>query len=327
MKFRHLILFLVFIGGLISCKHDKKIEEAPPKVVKEYKIPPFSGDSAYLFVEKQVNFGPRVTGNIAHKNTQKWYEKKFKSYGLNVEYQSFEASFPNGKTEKAANIIAHYNPGKDKKIIIASHYDSRYMAEKDSDPKKVNLPIDGADDGASGVGVILELARILKDNPVDISVDFILFDAEDNGNETDDETWCLGSQHWSKEAKKSGYKADLGFLLDMVGAKGAVFPKEYISKTYAGDVQNQLWDLANGMGYGDLFYNIDLGSINDDHLYVNRDAGIKMVDIINLPNPAGGFGAYHHTHDDNMKIIDKETLRKTGQVLAAFIYKYANDDL
>ena len=320
-----LVLLVIFFG----CKEDKKgVSNTTQTEKKQYKIPAFNGDSAYVFVKNQVDFGPRVPGTEAHKKAIEYFVKKFEGYGAKVEKQNFKAKFVLGFEADATNIIAHMNPGKSKKIIIAAHFDSRKIAEKDPDESMRDKPIDGADDGASGVGIILELARLMKENQLDLSVDFILFDAEDNGDDSGSEdTWCLGSQYWSKEAKKVNYKADFGFLFDLVGAKGAVYPKEGYSIYYAGDIQNKLWNLAAGMGYGDLFANVERGYITDDHVYVNRDAGIRMVDIINIPNDNGSFGFYHHTHSDNMDIIDINTLRRTGQVLLAFMFKYANGDL
>ncbi|MEZ4907834.1 MAG: M28 family peptidase [Saprospiraceae bacterium] len=178
------------------------------------------------------------------------------------------------------------------------------------------------------MGIVLELARILNENPIDLSVDFILFDAEDNGDDSGaEDTWCLGSQYWSKQAKRDNYRADFGILLDLVGANGARYPKEGISAYFAKDIQNKIWNLAAGMGYNDLFINQDRGYITDDHYYVNTVAGIPMVDIINIPNENGSFGFYHHTHNDNMDIIDVNTLRRTGQVVLAFMYKYAYNDI
>jgi Zn-dependent M28 family amino/carboxypeptidase len=184
-----------------------------------------------------------------------------------------------------------------------------------------NKPIMGADDGASGVAVVLELARLVHENPIDLGIDFILFDAEDNGDTNDDDSWCLGSQHWSREAVRTRYRADFGILLDLVGAKGAIFPKEYFSQYYAREIHNKVWDLAGAMGYGDLFYDVQRGAVNDDHYHVNKITGIPMIDIINLPKANGSFGDYHHTHKDNIDIIDKNVLRKTGQVVTAVLYK------
>jgi len=334
MKYSKIIFFALFsiVFLFSSCKDDKKTEETNNSIKKvtnnRVKIPLFVADSAYAFVKKQVEFGPRVTGSVSHIKAQKWFYKKFKSYGATVEMQTFNAKFHYGNKALATNIIAKINPHKKKRVLIAAHYDSRYMAEKDSDPEMKNKPIDGADDGASGVGVILELARILSENPIDLGVDFILFDAEDNGDkEGGDESWCLGSQYWSKQAVATNYKADFGILLDLVGAYGAVFPKERISKQYAGPLQTVIWDLASRMGYSDLFANIDRGQVNDDHLYVNTIAKIPMVDIISIPDEKGGFGKHHHTHQDNIKVIDKRTLRRTGQVLLSLLYKYSTDTL
>ena len=333
MTLKNIVLFLsLFVFVTYSCKEEKKPVKAgktsKTAAHKSVKIPAFNGDSAFYYVKKQVEFGPRVTGSEAHKKAQKWFIDKFKSLGADVEVQKFDAHFANGKTEKAANIIATFNPGKSKKIIIAAHYDSRYMAEKDPDETMRDKPIDGADDGASGVGVIMELARLISKNPPDITVKFILFDAEDNGDpKKGDETWCLGSQYWAKQAARQREKADFGVLLDMVGAKGAVFPKEGISKRYAGPLQDVIWNLASNMGYSDLFADMETGFVNDDHYYVNDIARIAMVDIINIPGPDGKFGSYHHTHKDNLNIIDKNTLRRTGQVVTALIYKYAAGEL
>lgn len=323
-KYHSFFFFLLLILVVTSCKNEEKSVESveTPEVAQQrVKIPAFNGDSAYVFVEKQLSFGTRVPGSPGHKATQKWLVEKLRSYGAEVSLQPFKAKIYTGAVWDAANIIARINPDKDKRYIIAAHYDTRFIAEKDPDPAKRNLPIMGADDGGSGVAVILELARIIHENPIDLGIDFVLFDAEDNGNNDDDNTWCLGAQHWSREAVKSKYKAEWGILLDLVGAKGARFPKEYFSQQYAAELHNKVWDLAIGMGYGDLFENTARGAVNDDHYHVNTIAKIPMIDIINIPNENGSFGHYHHTHLDDISIIDRNVLRKTGQVVAAVLYR------
>lgn len=321
---RFLIVMLIFALGVFACKNEEKTsEQTEPETIQQQrvKIPAFNGDSAYVFVEKQLSFGTRVPGSPGHLATQKWLVEKLRSYGAEVSLQPFKAKIYNGQVWDAANIIARINPDKKQRYIIAAHYDTRYIAEKDPDPAKRNLPIMGADDGGSGVAVILELARIIHENPIDLGIDFVLFDAEDNGNNDDDNSWCLGAQHWSREAVKSKYKAEWGILLDLVGAKGARFPKEYFSQQFAPDLHNKVWDLAIGMGYGDLFENTKRGVVNDDHYHVNTIARIPMIDIINIPNENGSFGHYHHTHLDDIGIIDRNVLRKTGQVVTAVLYR------
>ena len=318
--------FGIVTMSLVACQQDKTSEvrsPEPPSPSKTLKIPVFSGDSAYLFVEKQLSFGHRIPGTPGHKACQDWLVQKLQSYGARVELQPFKAKIYTGEVWDAANIIGSINPDKKERIIIAAHYDTRFIAEKDPDENMRNKPIMGADDGASGVAVILELARLVHENPIDLGIDFIFFDAEDNGNSDDNDTWCLGSQHWSREALKSRYRAEVGILLDMVGAKGAIFPKEYFSQRFAPVFHNKVWDMAIAMGYGDLFQNVQRGAVNDDHYHVSTITGIPMIDIINIPNGEGSFGDYHHTHQDDIDIIDKNVLRKTGQVVTAVLYRKA----
>ena len=188
---------------------------------------------------------------------------------------------------------------------MAAHYDTRIVAEKDADQSKQNQPIMGADDGASGVAALLEIARLIAENPIDMGVDFIFFDAEDNG-QSKGPGWCLGSKYWASNKHTRNYKAKFGILLDMVGAKGATFGKEGISQAYAKTHQDKIWTLAQRMGYSDYFIDTRFGTIEDDHKYVN-EAGIPMLDIINYDIASNKFGHYHHTHKDDISVIDKRT--------------------
>ena len=179
----------------------------------------------------------------------------------------------------------------------------------------------------------LEMARVLHAHPVDIGVDFVLFDTEDQGNDSSDgedngATWCLGSQYWAKNRHKPGYFPYSAILLDMVGAKGARFGKEGLSLQYAPETVNKIWNLASSMGYGDYFVQQNIGGLTDDHYFVIKDANIPMIDIINTQGTGENlFGAYHHTHDDNMSIIDKNTLKAVGQVMVAYVYRTYNGNL
>lgn len=324
---KYIPLVLIFFTLAItnySCKEEsveKKETVKTNKPSKRIKIPAFSGDSAYVFVEKQLEFGHRIPGTPEHRACQDWLVEKLRSYGAEVKLQPFKAKIYTGEVWDAANIIGSVNPKAKERLIIAAHYDTRHIAEKDPDESMQDKPIMGADDGASGVAVILELARLVHENSLDMGIDFIFFDAEDNGNADDTDSWCLGSQHWSKEAVKNRYRADAGILLDLVGAKGAVYPKEYFSQRYAPQLHNKVWSLAIAMGYGDLFRDQPRGAVNDDHYHVNRITGIPMIDIISLPKGDGSFGDYHHTHKDDIDIIDKNVLRKTGQVVTAVMYR------
>ena len=319
-------LMAVLILSLLLVYLPKWLE--PPVVpmppVVQVTVPIFSGDSAFDFVKKQVDFGPRVPGSAPHKACAAWLSETFKKYGCTVIEQPFKAKAYYA-TLDAVNIIAQYKPELSNRILLCAHWDSRHIASKDT--KDTDKPILGADDGASGVAVLLEMARMLQQNPIELGVDFICFDAEDLGDERESdgkdraETWCLGSQYWSKNLHKPGYKAQFGILFDMVGASGAKFPLEGFSREKAPQYQTRIWAIAAELGYGDLFIPVAAGGITDDHFFVMRGTNIPTVDIIGMPK--NGFGDYHHTHADNLSIIDPEVLRKVGQVTATVIYRAA----
>jgi glutaminyl-peptide cyclotransferase len=318
----------------------KKSSREPVVETPKIPVPAFSGDSAFAFVKKQVDFGPRVPGSAAHKNCAAWLSQQFKQYGLTVIEQPFKAQTYFG-TLDAVNIIAQYKPEAANRLLLCAHWDSRHIADKDT--KEANKPIDGADDGASGVGVLLELARLLQQNPVAYGIDFICFDAEDLGDErvpasgssimaqnpaNTAETWCLGSQYWARNLHKPGYKARFGILFDMVGASGAKFPREGYSMTNAPELVNRVWGIAAELGYQELFVNTSAGAITDDHYFVMRGTQIPTIDIIGMPKmPGPMFGDHHHTHFDNLSIIDPEVLRKVGQVAATVVYRTAAQPL
>lgn len=324
MRLRILSIFILAL--LIGCGRDSKQTETktPPKVVN---VPAFNADSAYMFVKKQVDFGPRVPNTAAHKNAGDFFIAQFKTYGAVVKVQEFTATTFDRTKVNLRNIIASFNPEKKKRVLLAAHWDTRPFADKDKE--KPNASLDGANDGASGVGVLLEVARAISKQPTDVGVDIILFDGEDWGEKTAtnppplpnglESWWCLGSQHWAKNKHIGGYTASYGILLDMVGAKNARFGFEALSLDYASGVVDKVWKSAAKLGFSGVFVNIKDGQVIDDHLFVNVHAKIPMIDIVSYDD-TGSFGDYHHTQKDNMSIIGKETLYAVGQTLLQVIY-------
>lgn len=309
---------LIFFG----CNTEPKTDPAPPSATS-IKVPKFVQDTAYAYIEKQLSFGPRVPGTEAHAAARKWMEDKLSDFGATVYSQEFKARHFDNRELKGTNIIGAFNPNAKKRILLGAHWDSRELANKDSDPIKAKQPVPGADDGASGVAVLLEIARNLQNNPLDIGVDIFLIDLEDQGDSGSDDikTWCLGAQHWAKNPHIPGYTAKFGILLDMVGAKNARFTKEEVSRTFAPQYTNKLWSLAGKMGYNNYFVDIDTKIVIDDHLFINQLAKIPMLDIINRPaDSETGFGDYWHTHADDISVIDKRTLKAVGQVVMAAVY-------
>ncbi len=325
MKNKIWILGLLLLGvgcGSPEKKVESSIEKAP---VKPY--PTFNADSAYSFIQKQVDFGPRVPETSGHAATKAWLIQKLESYNFSVQTQDFEAKTYDGLTWDLTNIIASYNPQASKRILLAAHWDTRRIADKDTD--RIDQPIEGANDGGSGVAVLLEIARTIafQELKPDVGVDLILFDGEDDGEpelatvrDNSQIWWCLGSQFWAKNKHQPNYSAYYGILVDLVGGKGAKFYREGYSRKYASGILKKVWDNAAQIGHGDFFISKDAPEILDDHVFVNVNAGIPMIDIIEF-SPDFGFGHYHHTHADNMELIDRRTLQAVGETVLFTLYQ------
>lgn len=319
LKIAGLLLTMILFAACQSDKNQQAGSSPGTLTESTVSIPAFNRDSALAYVVRQVEFGPRNPGSPGHAACKDWIVGKLRQFGADVEEQDFTADLYTGFSYAATNIIGRINPGQARRIVLAAHWDTRYIAERDADTGRRQEPIAGADDGASGVAVLLEIARTIQANPVNLGVDLVFFDAEDQGdNNGASETWCLGAQHWARNLGPQN-RAQYGILLDMVGAKGATFPREGFSVNYANAVVEKVWSLAQSMGYGHYFVNERIGSLIDDHLFVNQLAGIPMIDIIH--HSGQSFGRHWHTHDDDISIIDRNTLRAVGQVVTALLYK------
>ena len=319
-----LIGFLILFVTIIACNtnQDKVVEK---KLKVKVEVPNFNSDSAYIFVEQQVNFGPRVISSKAWDNCSKYLTNKLESYNAKVIVQQAPITTYDQKKHTLRNIIGSYSPEKNNRIALFAHWDSRHVA--DYDTINTSQPILGANDGGSGVGVLLEIARNLNLKNPKIGVDIIFFDAEDYGQPENskfpimNDSWCLGSQHWSKNPHKQNYFAKYGILLDMVGGKDAEFWQESISSYYASNIIKKVWDVAHNIGYSNFFIYKNSPQIMDDHYYVNTIAGIPTIDIIEYdPFSKTNFNKHWHTHADNMNNVDRKTLKAVGQTVMNVIY-------
>ena len=318
------LLFAFLSCGNSSNSSAIQAEEVTPAV----KAPEFNGDSAFAYTKAQCDFGPRIPNSAAHDKCGDWLVQKFQSLGATVTEQKDNVKGWDGNLLKMRNIIASYKPETGKRVLICAHWDSRPWADNDPDPKNHHTPIDGADDGASGVGIMVELARQFQQQMPEIGVDLICFDMEDYGTPDwsdvghDDKSWCLGSQYWARNPHTAGYNARYGILLDMVGNPNAVFYQEYFSTRNAKSIVKKVWNKAHDMGLGERFPKKDGGAITDDHIPVNDIAKIPCIDIIPMyPNAQeSSFGPTWHTLADNISNISPTTLRIVGQVLMEVIY-------
>jgi len=323
-KLSGLLVAIVFLFAACSSKSSKN-SVSEEFASKNNVVPAFSADSAYQYVKKQVDFGPRTVNSLSHKKDREYLLKKLRDYaGNNYVYsQDFQLKGYNNVTLALSNIIASFNPTSGDRIMLCTHWDTRPYSDQDPDSSYYNKPIPGADDGGSGVGVLLELARIFKNNPPPIGVDLVFFDGEDYGKDDDLANYFLGSRYWAKNQPVKGYTPRFGILLDMVGGKDAHFPKEGMSYRYAPDIVDGIWQVAKDMGYSGMFPNIETRGISDDHVVMNQYLSFPTIDIVNhkqVSQKKIDFPPYWHTHRDNMKIIDKQTLKKVGSLLNELIY-------
>lgn len=326
MKTSHiLLLYITVLFALSSCNQNRQRIESKEEPVA-LKPAPFNADTAYEFVKKQVEFGPRVPNTHAHSMCAAFLEATLRRFTKNVTVQRGIVKAYDGTSLRFNNIIGSFNPEAKVRVLLLSHWDSRPIADHDPDPNKRHQPVDAANDGGSGVGILLEIARQLNSKPSVIGVDILLVDAEDYGAPEDATTkavddWALGSQYWAKNPHKPGYTARYGILLDMVGAIDAHFTLEATTMKYAPDIARKVWAIGGQLGYAETFSNTETPGITDDHVYINEIIRIPTIDIIqNDPTTSSGFYKNWHTTHDNMESISKETLRAVGTTVLTTVY-------
>lgn len=323
MRLKYFLYFTAIIA-LVGCKAQKQASDSnsASDSATATAVVDFDGNNAYNLVKAQCDFGPRVPGTPAHSKCAEWLEQQLRDYCDSTIVQQAQVTTFDGTTLNIKNLIGIINPDAYNRILLLAHWDCRPWADNDPDQAKHKEPVMGANDAASGVAVLLELARVMNNKKPTVGVDILLTDAEDWGTNNVEESWALGTQYWAKHPHVEGYSPRFGILLDMVGAKGAKFSKEIQSMQYAPSVVNEVWDMAQQSGYGSYFDNNAGGAITDDHIVVNQ-MGIKCIDIIDMRQGGDtGFFDGWHTTGDTLDKIDPTVLKVVGQTVANVIYSY-----
>lgn len=277
------------------------------------QFPFFDGKNAYDYLIKQTNFGPRNPNSAGHRQCLQFLENELKKFADKVVLQPFSQKGYN-ETLQLTNIFAQFKPEFQDRILLIAHWDTRPRSDEDTNPENKNKPVLGANDGASGVAVLLELARIFKNNPPPIGVDILFTDGEDYGNSEKDgnnDLYFLGAKHFSK-SKSPSYNPQFGILLDMVGDRDLQLPLEQHSMRFAPQVLGLVWSTAEEHGVTQ-FINVPGPLVSDDHLSIN-ESGIPTIDIIDLEYP------HWHTQQDTPDKCSAESLEAVGKVLSAVIY-------
>ncbi len=322
MKLRNISwLFLLLAVLFVSC------QRKAATIVR----PSFSADSAYQYICDQMAFGPRIPNTDEHNRCAVYLMQQARRFGGRVEMQKGMMLDYAGQMQTVYNIIVHCNTqAAGKTVILCAHYDTRPWCDREEEYENRLSPVPGANDGASGVGVLLEVMRQIQILSQDSTrhlppVDIIFFDVEDMGTPTHytgverENTWCLGSQYWAKELSDQHSKQyQYGILLDMVGAPDVVFPKEMHSTRYAGNYLEKVWRKARQLGYGQYFVENMAYPIVDDHYYVSVYGGVPCLDIIHYDaRTQSGFPDWWHTQNDDLTNIHKPTLQMVGEVVLA----------
>lgn len=330
MSIKTKLISCIFLSvvGMMACTGQKQSTTKTADTIALAPSPKFMQDSAMQYVVDQCAFGPRLPESEASARCGDYLVAKFKQFGTQVREQKVSVTIYDGSKVAARNIIASVNPSNPNRILLCAHWDSRPWADNDPNPDNHHSPVMGANDGASGVAVMLEIARVLQQHPVELGIDFVCFDVEDMGTpewgESDfssNDTWCLGSKAWAEEAAATGYSARYGILMDMVGGRGCTFSRELISQQYAGPIVEMVWKLAGQLGYRHYFPQKDGGYLMDDHVNVNLIAGIPCLDIVpHFTEGPSNFGPTWHTVQDTPENIDPNVLNAVGQTLIQLIF-------
>ena len=323
---KHISLLAMCLLLMVSCKQKKDADSASQIGVdyKQVSIPQFEADSAVAYIEAQMAFGPRTPGAAAWKRCGDWIVRQMNHWCDTVYVQDFHTDLWDGTPATGCNIVGSLRPKAAQRVVLAAHWDSRLWADHDPDPSKHHSAVPGANDGASGAAMLMELARIMHTMPPSVGVDFVFFDLEDQGipewaSTYEDNTWCKGSQYWAKHRHVPYYTAAYGILFDMVATFNPRYTQEEVSRTFAPGLTRRLWRAAASIGYGHIFISQPTAPILDDHLYVNQIADIPMVDIVQNSATESFFPHWHTTTDD-LDHVSPQTLATVAHVVLATLY-------
>lgn len=319
---KKILLLILMISIVISCGEEKQKPVKPLYDLNANKpTPKFSGERAYKFIEEQVAFGPRNPNSEGASMALQYFKNYFEQNSDKLELQNFVYTGYEQEKLNLTNIIVKFNPQAKRRIILCAHWDSRPRAEQDKNVENQKKPILGANDGGSGTGVLMEIASILKQNPVDYGVDIVLFDGEDYGEAADLDNFCIGSKYFGA-TKDISYQPVFAILLDLIGDKDAKFPYDLESIQKAPEVVKMVWGIAKTIG-ASRFITADGDPIYDDHVVLNQH-GIKAINIIDSDIVGADSHIerknYWHTQNDTMENISKDALQQVGDVLVKLLY-------
>ncbi|HEV8380445.1 MAG TPA: M28 family peptidase [Gemmatimonadales bacterium] len=271
----------------------------------------FKGTTAFSYVEKQLSFGPRIPNTPGHDKMGDWLLAELRARADTVIVQEFQQRTSKGQTLTLRNYFAQFRPQAPDRILFLAHWDTRPHADKSANLGDQRLPVPGANDGASGVAVLLGVADALKAKPPTVGVDLLFVDGEDYGDFSDSTETLLGARYFAKH-QPPGYTTLFAVLFDMVGDKDLQFQQEGYSMVNAPEVVQRVWQMAQRLGYSRVFQPRTGQTLIDDHVPLQQ-AGIRAIDVIDFEFP------YHHTTEDTLDKVSAESLQIVGNVAVALV--------
>ena len=283
----------------------------------------FNADSAMSYIRQQLAFGPRVPGTEPARKTGDWIVAHLHATADTVLEQRWTHTLANGKPLPMRNIFARFKPNAKERILYVTHWDTRPVADMETDPVKAGMPIPGANDGASGVALLLAVSDALKKAPPGVGVDLLFVDGEDWGTFTPDVDVLIGSTYFAEHLPSAGYRPLFGVLWDMIGDADLNIYQEVNSAQAAPEVVQKVWGLAKDMGYEKYFIPEAKEPITDDHVPLIK-AGLRVIDVIDIdygPRNASGLvtTSYHHTLDDTIDKVSVKSMKIVGDVAVALL--------
>lgn len=275
--------------------------------------PEFKGATALSYVEKQLSFGPRIPNTPGHDKMGEWLLTELRRRADTVIVQSFQQKTAKGQTLKLTNYFAQFNPRASDRILFLAHWDTRPLADKSANLGQQRMPVPGANDGASGVAVLLGVADALKAKPAPatLGVDLLFVDGEDYGDFSDSTETLIGARYFATHLPP-GYTTLYAVLFDMVGDKNLDIQQEGYSLANAPEVVQRVWQTADRLGYSRNFQPRAGETLTDDHVPLQK-AGIRAIDVIDFNFP------WHHTTDDTLDKVSAQSLQIIGDVAVALI--------
>lgn len=318
MKLLIALFLLLPLAGCLQKEDKNPVPASKAEKRESVRIPEFDGESAFAYLTRQTDFGPRAPGTAAHSQCLLFLTTEMQKFAEAVNKQEFSHKGHEGKNILMTNVISSFNLKATTRILLLAHWDSRPFCDEDPDPRNHDKPVLGANDGASGIAVLLEIARHLKQQPPAVGIDVLFTDGEDYGKRGDNNNYLLGARYFAKNISPD-FKPAFGILIDMIGDAQLEIPKDQYSIRYAPEIVDLIWSKARELGVYQFSERLQ-GYVMDDHLPLN-EIGIKTVDLIDFAYPDES-NRYWHTVEDTPDKCSPGSLEAVGKVLLDIIYTY-----